>query len=382
MNDEKHLIIIKKYNNQIIAKWIREFIHTYPEYDRNVLKKDAGVFYKFMSDLHIPAAEHSLFLAIPESQKVFLTRNVSISHVVHSSQIWIDAILWFIQENPSGKTIPMSLTRKIIARVSLYERHFLHQYNTITKELLSGQEQTITELHEARLTIIGKMAASMAHEIRNPLTAILGFLKILRNQISIQNYQKINSYLDTIESELLSIQMQIAGFLSFSKKDTIEEGFEEVSSTSIIDNVLALISPRLVNDNIELIFQESEDIKLKVQKIDIQQVLSNILNNSLDALSEKDSEKSLMITSRLEEDEFLIIISNNGPEIPPEIKDSLFIPFVTNKKDGTGLGLAICKQIMTKNKGDVTFDSSPNETSFRLSFKQSVKKPHQQSSIN
>ncbi|MCY9694895.1 sensor histidine kinase [Paenibacillus alginolyticus] len=370
MTDEKHLMIIKKYKNQIITKWIREFIHCYPEYDRKVLKKDAEGFYTYMSDLHIPAAEHSRFLAIPESQKVFLKRNVSISHVVHSSQLWIDAILWFIQENPRGKTISMSLTRKIIARVSLYERYFLHQYNTITKELLSGQEQTITELHEARLTIIGKMAASMAHEIRNPLTAILGFLKILRKQLSIQNHQKISSYLDTIESELLSIQMQIAGFLSFSKKDAIEESFEEVSSTSIIDNVLAMLAPRLVNDNIELIFQQGDDIKLKVQKIAIQQVLSNILNNSLDALSEKEGEKGLKIASMLEDDEFLIIISNNGPEIPPEIKDSLFIPFVTNKKDGTGLGLAICKQIMTKNKGDVTFDSSPNETSFRLSFKQ------------
>ncbi|MGO4271662.1 sensor histidine kinase, partial [Paenibacillus sp. TAF58] len=368
--DEKHLMIIKKYKNQIIAKWIREFIDLYPEYDRNLLKKDAEAFYTFMSDLHIPTAEHSLFLAIPESQKLFLKRNVSISHVVHSSQLWIDAILWFIQENPRGKTIPMNLTRKIIARVSLYERFFIHQYNTMTKELLSGQEQTITELHEARLTIIGKMAASMAHEIRNPLTAILGFLKILRKQISIQNYQKVSSYLDTIEGELLSIQMQIAGFLSFSKKDAIEESFEEVSSTSIIDNVLALIAPRLVNDNIGLIFQEGEDIKLRVQKVAIQQVLSNILNNSMDALSEKDGEKSLTIASKLEKDEFFIIISNNGPEIPPKIKDSLFIPFVTSKKEGTGLGLAICKQIMTKNNGDVTFDSNPQETSFCLSFRQ------------
>ncbi|MCC2686215.1 MAG: sensor histidine kinase [Paenibacillaceae bacterium] len=100
----------------------------------------------------------------------------------------------------------------------------------------------------------------------------------------------------------------------------------------------------------------------------IQQVLSNLLNNSIDALSSVAYSKVISIHTYTDDTHFYMDIVDNGSGIPEEIQKTIFRPFVTNKINGTGLGLAICKQIMEKNNGDIHFSSRKGETKFTLSL--------------
>ncbi|WP_186445983.1 sensor histidine kinase [Paenibacillus cremeus] len=366
---QSYLTTLRYHKDKIINQWYKGLDEHYPGfYDREALLQATHAYYEFLLDIDIPLETHPLHNIIPMQCEILLKKEMPLAHIMHSNQLWVDALLFFVQD-PIGQTIPMSLIRTIIQRVFSYERIFLSHYHGLLKDQLMTNERTITDLHESRLTIAGKMAASMAHEIRNPLTAIQGFLKLIRNDLSKHTTAKLSSYLDIIESEFVNIQMQITGFLSFSKRNIVEEPAVTISSNTLIKSVVAMITPRIINDNIHFEFYDGNDIELKVQKIAVQQVLSNILNNSIDALAEIGEYKKLTITSEMTSDHtYVISITNNGPEIPEAIKDTLFEPFVTSKKEGTGLGLAICKQIMTKNDGDVTFASNASETTFYMIF--------------
>lgn len=369
MSDRDFLEILQSNKTIIISSWYERLVSHFPGfYNHEHLMQESYTYFDYLLDLKTPLEEHSLQAGISLVCEHLIKRDVSVAQIVHSNQLMVDSILYFVAEHPLGKEIPLRLIRKITHRVFEYERAVLDQYHAILIHRLQKNEQTITALHESRLTIIGKMAASMAHEIRNPLTTILGFLKLLRNAVITNQASKTISYLETIESEFNNIQMQITGFLSFSKKDLIEEPFEQISSNTLIKSVIALITPRLINDRIDFQYIEGTDIPLHIQKIALQQVLSNIINNSIDALSEVEEDKKIIVASRLAENQYIISVTNNGPEIQEEIKDSLFEPFVSSKRDGTGLGLAICKQIMVKNSGDVTYTSSASETTFFIKF--------------
>jgi two-component system, sporulation sensor kinase D len=235
---------------------------------------------------------------------------------------------------------------------------------------LEQKDQTINQMHTDRLTMLGQMAASMAHEIRNPLTAIEGFIQLIRYETNSNsfNQQKVNGFLDVIQSEFKGLYGQITGFLSFSKNDGIEEPYTTCTSKEIIDAVLGLVNPRLINENIEIKLALQCINPMVIQKIAIQQVLSNLINNSIDVLSSVQYLKVIEIQTYEDDTNCYIVLIDNGVGIPLEIQDTIFTPFVSSKSNGTGLGLPICKQIMEKNKGGINFTSKNGETKFTLSF--------------
>jgi signal transduction histidine kinase len=215
------------------------------------------------------------------------------------------------------------------------------------------------------------MAASMAHEIRNPLTAIEGFIQLIRTEMNSPNslnLSKVNGFIDIIQNEFSGLYGQITSFLSFSKNDGLVEPYVLCTGKRLIESVLELVNPRLINENIQVKLGLPCGKPLAVQKTAIQQVLSNLLNNSIDALSTVSYPKMIAIRTYDDDANYYIEVIDNGPGIPAEIQDTVFTPFVTGKVNGTGLGLAICKQIMKKNKGDIRFISKQGETKFTLSL--------------
>ncbi|SEC56269.1 ATP-binding protein [Paenibacillus sp. GP183] len=244
----------------------------------------------------------------------------------------------------------------------------VEEYRVLKEKLMKEQDVIIDKLHEDRLNLIGKMASSMAHEIRNPLTSIAGFLKLIRQNILNRGQAQLLKYIDVIDDEFEAINMQITGFLSFSRNKAFEEKKIDISLTSLINSTLFLLIPRLNSENINFTTNIIENCTIHVQKISIQQVLSNIISNAIDALITINEQRELKILCNEDGEYIYISIINNGPKIPQELRESLFLPFMTNKENGTGLGLAICKEIMEKNNGRIDFYSNDEETCFRLSF--------------
>lgn len=209
----------------------------------------------------------------------------------------------------------------------------------------------------------------MAHEIRNPLTSIKGFIVLIRKILPPAALHIIDKYLTIIDSEFRNIEMQITGFLSFSRKPIAEENAESTPISTLLEKTLVLVNPLLLNENIELVLDVEEGLEAHLQKLAMIQVFSNLLNNAIDALRESDRLPRLIAIKAYVDGKYVYVrISNTGPEIPASIQASLFDPFVTGKTEGTGLGLAICKQIVERNGGEIRFETGSKETTFTLRF--------------
>lgn len=327
-------------------------------------------FFDYMLETDKPLEEHAFFANVPPYCNRLLERGVPSGVILRTHQIWKDCLLAVLgAEAGPGPAELVAAIRTIFARIDALENYVFAYYIDHLRRQLQDREGTISSLHEDRISLIGKLAASMAHEIRNPLTSISGFLKLAKDRIRhYPDHEKLTGYLTIIEEEFHKIHMQITGILGFSRKQIVEEKFAVLSAVELVDSVINLFGPRLLSENVMLV-REVEDALLTIQKVSIQQVITNVLNNGLEAFADTPGPKRISIVGRKEPSGYRLDISNNGPEIPEDIRESIFSPFMSAKEGGTGLGLAVCKQLMVKNGGDITFSSGRESTTFTLWFR-------------
>ncbi|OXM87255.1 sensor histidine kinase [Paenibacillus rigui] len=368
MDIEPWLTEIKKRKTQYIEYWIEQFNDQFvDQYDHAALYKQGDTLFDFFVDLHIPAEEHSIQWLVDDWCRKYKEVNVHIIHIITGAHLWRKTFLEIESE-----VITIAQYRDISYRIDQFERVMCECYWNQAVSAMREKDQAIHALHDDRINLIGKMAASMAHEIRNPLTAIKGFLKLLSSSLRYPDPTKFQTYIGYIENECNNIHMQVTGFLSFSKRPIMEEEMAVLPIKPTLEYSLSLLNPRLINENVELTVSVPSGLFVKVQKLAFQQVLSNLINNGIDALSEIKYNKKMHISCFEDQETVHIHVSNNGPRIPEEISRTIFAPFVTNKADGTGLGLAICKQIMSKNNGDISFTSNEFATTFMLTFQKNA----------
>ncbi|SFL22791.1 Signal transduction histidine kinase [Paenibacillus sp. 1_12] len=368
MNNE-YVSIMSSHKAIISQRWLQEVREIYPDLPLDSAE-NINNYLDYIMNLEIPADNHPIFNSIPKWSKISLDQYNYIEYILITTNIWRKIILETVEQVAIENEIAIyQLVKKYIFRMDLFEKHARENYWNLTRNVILEKDKQINELHSERLALIGKMAASMAHEIRNPLTSIQGFLKLIKQNVSSEMNRKVAEYIKIIDDEFDSINMQITGFLSFSRNREHDESYDNISITEIINSVLSMINPRLIQEDVVFVKKFKNDKMLRVQKKGIQQVISNLLNNAVDALLEVSHKRKITLSLKEDDDHVYLYISNNGPKISDEIKDLLFIPFVTNKSSGTGLGLMICKQIMQKNDGDILFDTNEKETTFILSFK-------------
>lgn len=239
------------------------------------------------------------------------------------------------------------------------------KYSEIISKNLEEKQQFINETHKERLTILGQMSASFVHEFRNPLTSIMGFVKLL------QSDQPHLPYLDIISHELDQLNFRISQFLLVSKKEIWNEA-ERFWLNDLFHDIIQFLYPSLVNANVSIEKNLPYPIPFIGYRSEVRQVLLNILMNSIDALEGMEESKRIVIDVCEDEELIHIFIKNNGPMIPPKNIETIFEPFVTTKKLGTGIGLFVCKQIVEKHKGSITCKSTEEWTEFHISFEKSI----------
>ncbi len=365
--------ILVDHKEEIIARWLKQIEFNDPKmHDINNLQNGESYFI-LATDIHIPLDEHPHFEIIPRMCAYHAERDTPLTHLLKSPHIWRQVIGDYLFDTMRsldlGTAEVADYFRKLSLRIDKLQEYICDYYWEQAKHKIKVQEETIHQLHQDRLSLLGKMAASLAHEIRNPLFAIEGFLKLIQGQLGNANTAKVSNYFNVIENELKNVYGLITGFLSFSKNSGVEEAKQPCVLSEVMDDVLELASPRLIHENISVRWCGCDVEQVKVQKIAVKQVLSNLINNSIDALIEStQKDKYIAIQCKDQGDRIVAHIKDNGPGIPEDLKDMLFKPFVTGKEHGTGLGLPICKQIMEKNHGEITFSSVPGETTFTLTF--------------
>lgn len=212
-----------------------------------------------------------------------------------------------------------------------------------------------------RLNLLGQMAASISHEIRNPLNSVHGMLQLLRFKDSENIYKK---EFEIMIKELLRANSAIDEFLSLGKDKPIK--IEKCNLNDIVQNLNPLISSDAII-NIKNINLELDSIPdLLLDEGEMRQLILNMVRNGLESM---DARKSLTIKTFHDEDSVVIAFRDEGKGISPEIIQKLGTPFFTTKENGTGLGLAICFKIVERNNGYIKIDSGVDGTTFYVHFR-------------
>lgn len=212
-------------------------------------------------------------------------------------------------------------------------------------------ESLQNRIHQSeKLALVGEMAATSAHEIRNPLSVIYGFISLMNKTINKEDKDRF--HIPLLMKELDRLNAIVEEMLMVAKPGQPER--KEVLIQDIFDDILPLInkssSSILIDFDIKL-----SPIAIKVDEKQMKQVFLNFIRNSIEAL---EGEGTIFIYSKTQDDYYNIYIQDNGPGIPSNIVHTLFEPFSSSKENGTGLGLNIVKRIVRNHGGKVELLSS------------------------
>jgi PAS domain S-box-containing protein len=226
---------------------------------------------------------------------------------------------------------------------------------------INKMEKEMAQLE--KLNLLGQMAASIGHEIRNPMTAIRGFLQLLQRK---ERYSEDEQFLKLMISEVDRANAIITDFLSLAGKKTGEKTLLDLNI--IIKSLFPLLQAQAIKEDkkVELCLK---DLPLYMfNENEMKQVILNLVNNALDALGPGGL---VRISTRQVEPEgtvIVLMVEDNGCGIPEEIMSRLGTPFTTTKEKGTGLGLAVCYDIVEKHHGQIQVETNCRGTIFTILF--------------
>lgn len=237
-------------------------------------------------------------------------------------------------------------------------------------------ERRIRELHAqlihvSRLSAMGELASSLAHELNQPLTAVVNYTEACRQMIDAAGIEvppKSIEFLQKAAAQADRAGQIIRRLRALIQKRPVEHGEESLSR--IVEEASSLATVGAKVDNIKVSFLLSRDLPpIAIDKVQIQQVVVNLVRNAVDALQEVERRELVVETRRADDGGQEVIVRDTGPGIPPDVSAALFRPFVTSKKEGMGIGLSISRSIIEAHGGRLW--AEPNEgggTIFRFTL--------------
>jgi two-component system, sporulation sensor kinase B len=198
-----------------------------------------------------------------------------------------------------------------------------------------------------RLNVVSQIAASVAHEVRNPMTSIKGFLQLIKEEKNLKNNQY--KYIDISLSELERAEGVINDYLSLAKPTT-KEVHSLLNVTAELHSVLDIITSYTNTRNIEINSSIQEGLLTNGKKSEFKQALLNIMKNSIEAIN---THGTLTVTSYKNDQHILIEITDNGIGMTQKQVEQLGAPYYSTKDKGTGVGLTITYKIIKDMKGKV-----------------------------
>jgi two-component system, sporulation sensor kinase A len=248
-----------------------------------------------------------------------------------------------------------------IKRVIDDESHSMSQFITVSRNIQNRKETDELLRKSEKLAVVGQMAAAVAHEIRNPLTPIKGFMQLLNAGVEVSA-----QYSSIVLNEINRIESIISEFLSLAKPT--ERKKEAICVNELLEQVIQIFSPQAYLANKEIIFHKNGRSSRKIigDSNSLKQVFYNVLQNALDAIEEKGK---IMIHLEDEGEVLCIRIVDNGCGMPEERIKLIGEPFYSTKEKGTGLGLMTSYNIIKNHDGTITFESKEGEgTTVTISF--------------
>jgi signal transduction histidine kinase len=234
---------------------------------------------------------------------------------------------------------------------------------------LATTERDITErkrlqekmIFSEKLAVIGQLASTVAHEIRNPIGVIRNSAYFLKMRLKDNSDEKVKRHLEIIENKVDSTNLIVSDLLDFARKKV-----PELQQTDLNVIVRGALGNLYIPENIELNTKLGEIPRMLLDPEQIQRVFLNIVQNAVEAMPEGGN---LMIKTSRTDDSVEISIIDSGIGILPENMPKLFTPLFSTKTKGLGLGLTVCKQIVESNGGKIIAKSKVGQgTTFTVKF--------------
>jgi len=218
-----------------------------------------------------------------------------------------------------------------------------------TKQLLTSQERLVAA---EKLATIGKLAAGLSHDLRNPLHVIRNLSTLFRLQMKEgPSEEKMHRYLEILEREVDAVDRILSDLLDFAR--TPKPVFAPASISAIVRDALQAVT---VPPNVEVVSQLEEPLTLVVDAIQLRRVFINLITNAVEAMTP--SGGTLELYARRVGDMVEVTVADTGRGIDPKHMHRLFDPLFTTKVKGVGLGLATCKMLVDGHGGTITVDST------------------------
>jgi signal transduction histidine kinase len=238
-----------------------------------------------------------------------------------------------------------------------------------------GLERSLEE-RDRRLNVIGQMTSTIVHDLKNPLSNIIMYAQIARQDAVDEGRTDYVEDLDTVIRESKRLGLLIAEVLDFARGNISELQMERTVLKPFIEEMMKPLERQLFGHGVAIYFKHgaAEDLAVDLDRLRTQRVLENLVKNSREAIlgaGVKTGESSIWISTSGAADGVVIRVADNGPGIPPEMAKTLFEPFATaGKKSGTGLGLAIARSQVSAQGGTIEVLEKPPEggAAFVLKF--------------
>ena len=275
-------------------------------------------------------------------------------------------------QRKDGSTFPIKLE---VGEMRSGEGHF---FTGFIRDLTERQEtehalqELRTELARlSRLTAMGEMASTLAHEINQPLSAISNYLQgcnRLLERVEHENVPKIRDALAETTKQTLRAGHIIRQLRDFVARGETEKRPENISKLIEEASALALVGAKEAGVKTVFRFASHTDTVL-VEKVQIQQVMLNLMRNAIEAMQDCDRKELLVTTSAQSNDRVTVGVADTGSGLSEEIAGRLFQPFVTTKPTGMGVGLSISKRIVEAHGGEMWAEPNPGGgTVFRFTL--------------
>lgn len=239
------------------------------------------------------------------------------------------------------------------------EKDQVIQSTIIEQDVTEKRNLEVNLIQSEKLAAVGQLAAGVAHEINNPLSAIIANAQILRREITSQDSDLLDS-VKLIEMAGTRASQVVRNLLGIARKEKYE--FEAIDLNETIQNALTLVQHELVGRPIQMHLDLADDLPPVLASRDqLQSVWINLLLNAIDALDKEMGYLSL--SSSYTGKDFVVTIVDNGRGIPHDHLGRVFEPFYTTKSPGrgTGLGLSVCLRVIRHHGGNIEVDSHPGK---------------------
>lgn len=265
-------------------------------------------------------------------------------------------------EKKDGTTVPLEIA--VVESRSGGMPVFVAFIRDLTE--VQAQQRRLQELqrelfHVGRLAEMGQVASGLAHEINQPLTAIIYYLQTVRQMSGDgtgEAMRRVGGVLEKVEAQAVRAAEIVKRLRAFIDRRAGERRRENLATLIEEALALAMVGKAARATRVKLALADAPQT-VDVDRVQIQQVIVNLVQNALDAM-EGLPRQELTISSTVEAAGFVrVVVGDSGPGVAPEMAGKLFKQFVTSKDEGMGVGLSICKAIVEDHGGKIWFEAGP-----------------------